>query len=131
MPPSPTHTRVPPPCAPLRACQIPGRKVKKALTYIRSLRARVGVETVGSGPSSAASSSRSSSSNSSHSHSGGIFVDLGSGDGEAVLQAASLGYQCRGVELNFTMWAISQVRLFTSLKLVGEWRLLLRILIAV
>ena len=92
--------------------------MKKALTYIHSLQARVGVETVGSGPSSAASSSRSSSS--STSTSGGIFVDLGSGDGEAVLQAASFGYQCRGVELNFTMWAVSQVRLLTSLKLAGE-----------
>ncbi|KAL3945876.1 MAG: hypothetical protein SGBAC_000027 [Bacillariaceae sp.] len=32
-----------------------------------------------------------------------IFVDLGSGDGEAVYQAAKLGYTAVGIELNFTM----------------------------
>lgn len=40
----------------------------------------------------------------------GLFVDLGSGDGEAVYQAAKLGYTSVGIELNFTMWAFSSVR---------------------
>lgn len=40
----------------------------------------------------------------------GIFVDLGSGDGEAVYQAAKLGYTAIGVELNFTLWAFSSLR---------------------
>lgn len=39
-----------------------------------------------------------------------LFVDLGSGDGEAVYQAARLGYRAIGIELNFTMWAFSSVR---------------------
>lgn len=38
------------------------------------------------------------------------FVDLGSGDGEAVYQAARLGYRAIGLELNFTMWAFSSMR---------------------
>lgn len=40
----------------------------------------------------------------------GIFVDLGSGDGEAVYQAAKLGYKAVGIELNFTMWWMSSIR---------------------
>ena len=39
-----------------------------------------------------------------------IFVDLGSGDGEAVYQAARLGYRAIGIELNFTMWCFSSLR---------------------
>lgn len=39
-----------------------------------------------------------------------LFVDLGSGDGEAVYQAARLGYRAVGIELNFTMWAFSSAR---------------------
>lgn len=39
-----------------------------------------------------------------------VFVDLGSGDGEAVYQAARLGYKAIGLELNFTMWLFSSVR---------------------
>lgn len=38
------------------------------------------------------------------------FIDLGSGDGEAVYQAARLGYRAVGIELNFTMWAFSSLR---------------------
>lgn len=39
------------------------------------------------------------------------FVDLGSGDGEAVYQALGVGYhKAIGVELNFTMWAFSSMR---------------------
>ena len=41
---------------------------------------------------------------------GGVFLDLGSGDGEAVYQAAKLGYQATGLELNFTLWAFSSLR---------------------
>jgi hypothetical protein len=39
-----------------------------------------------------------------------VFVDLGSGDGEAVLQAARLGYKATGLELNFTLYAFSCLR---------------------
>ena len=41
---------------------------------------------------------------------GGRFLDLGSGDGEAVYQAAKLGYQATGLELNFTLWAFASLR---------------------
>jgi hypothetical protein len=40
----------------------------------------------------------------------GVFIDIGSGDGEAVYQAAKLGYQSTGVELNWTLWAFSSIR---------------------
>jgi hypothetical protein len=39
-----------------------------------------------------------------------VFVDLGSGDGEAVFQAAKLGYQAYGYELNYTLYLLSQLR---------------------
>jgi hypothetical protein len=41
----------------------------------------------------------------------GTFVDLGSGDGEAVYQASQMGYpKVIGYELNWTLWGISQLR---------------------
>jgi hypothetical protein len=45
-----------------------------------------------------------------HDRSRNTFLDLGSGDGEAVYQAARLGYRAIGLELNFTMWAFSNMR---------------------
>jgi hypothetical protein len=40
-----------------------------------------------------------------------VFVDLGSGDGEAVYQALRFGYsQAVGIELNFTLWAFASIR---------------------
>lgn len=41
---------------------------------------------------------------------GGVFVDLGSGDGEAVYQAARLGWKAVGYELNWTLWLLAQGR---------------------
>lgn len=38
------------------------------------------------------------------------FYDLGSGDGEAVLAAASAGWNATGIEMNPTLWLISQIR---------------------
>ncbi len=38
------------------------------------------------------------------------FVDLGSGDGKLVLQAAQLGYNATGYEINPILWAISSYR---------------------
>jgi hypothetical protein len=45
----------------------------------------------------------------------GSFIDLGSGDGEAVLQAAKVGSfpKAIGFELNWTLWLISQCRRLT------------------
>jgi hypothetical protein len=44
-------------------------------------------------------------------HERGLFVDLGSGDGEAVKQAVQMGYRrAVGVELNFTLYALAQFR---------------------
>lgn len=40
-----------------------------------------------------------------------IFVDLGSGDGEAVRLAAQVGYtEAIGIELNYTLYLLSQLR---------------------
>lgn len=48
---------------------------------------------------------------SSQGHARGLFVDLGSGDGEAVYQAVQMGYnRAVGVELNFTLFALAQFR---------------------
>lgn len=38
------------------------------------------------------------------------FVDLGSGDGQAVYEAARLGYHAIGIEFNWTLWAFSSIR---------------------
>ena len=38
------------------------------------------------------------------------FYDLGSGDGEAVLAAASLGWKATGIEMNPTLYLISSIR---------------------
>mmetsp|Transcript_6683 Transcript_6683/g.19279 ORF Transcript_6683/g.19279 Transcript_6683/m.19279 type:complete len:380 (+) Transcript_6683:93-1232(+) len=39
-----------------------------------------------------------------------VFVDLGSGDGQAVYEAAKLGYRAVGIEFNWTLWALSSLR---------------------
>lgn len=41
---------------------------------------------------------------------GDVFVDLGSGDGVVLIEAAKRGYRCYGYELNPFVWAISKVR---------------------
>ena len=38
------------------------------------------------------------------------YYDLGSGDGETVLGAASMGWRSTGIELNATLWTISSIR---------------------
>lgn len=42
------------------------------------------------------------------------FVDLGSGDGTAVLAASSLGWRATGIEMNPTLWLISSIRRLLS-----------------
>ena len=39
-----------------------------------------------------------------------VFVDLGSGDGVAVLEAARRGLRSTGVELNLSLWLVSRLR---------------------
>ena len=41
---------------------------------------------------------------------GDVFVDLGSGDGAVLVEAASRGLICYGYELNPFVWAISKLR---------------------
>ena len=48
------------------------------------------------------------------------FYDLGSGDGEIVLAAASHGWNATGVELNPTLWLISSIRRLFSPRMVRE-----------
>jgi hypothetical protein len=38
------------------------------------------------------------------------FVDLGSGDGQAVYEAAKLGYTAIGIEFNWALWGLSLIR---------------------
>eukprot|EP00985_Skeletonema_marinoi_P025608 scaffold18972_cov144-Skeletonema_marinoi.AAC.7 len=42
------------------------------------------------------------------------FVDLGSGDGTAVLAASSLGWRATGIEMNPTLWLMSSIRRLLS-----------------
>jgi SAM-dependent methyltransferase len=42
--------------------------------------------------------------------SGDIFVDLGSGDGAVLIEAAKRGYRCYGYELNPLVWFVSKIR---------------------
>jgi hypothetical protein len=42
------------------------------------------------------------------------YYDLGSGDGETVLGAASIGWRSTGIELNSTLWALSSIRRWFS-----------------
>mmetsp|Transcript_3272 Transcript_3272/g.7246 ORF Transcript_3272/g.7246 Transcript_3272/m.7246 type:complete len:257 (+) Transcript_3272:2149-2919(+) len=46
------------------------------------------------------------------------FVDLGSGDGTAILAAASHGWNATGLELNPTLWFISSMRRLFSPKTI-------------
>lgn len=43
------------------------------------------------------------------------FVDLGSGDGTAVLTASKLGWHSTGIEMNSTLWLISSIRRLVSI----------------
>lgn len=42
---------------------------------------------------------------------GDIFVDLGSGDGAVLIEAAKRGYRCYGYELNPLVWLVSKLRM--------------------
>lgn len=43
------------------------------------------------------------------------FVDLGSGDGTAVLTASKLGWHSTGIEMNSTLWLVSSIRRLFSI----------------
>lgn len=43
---------------------------------------------------------------------GDIFVDLGSGDGAVLIEAAKRGLKCYGYELNPLVWLVSKIRTF-------------------
>lgn len=89
--------------SPLPYMATPGRKIRGALKHVLKQQGRFQVE----------ESSASSQSHSLQAKRKGmlpVFVDLGSGDGEGVLQAARLGYKSIGIELNFTLWAFSNIR---------------------
>jgi hypothetical protein len=75
--------------SPLPFMATPGHKVRRALTLVQQQRQRQ----VGT-------------------HSPTVFVDLGSGDGEAVYQAICQGGYTHaiGIELNRTLWLLSQMR---------------------
>ena len=75
--------------SPLPYMATPGRKVYRALEHIHK------------------------TTTTSRSRGGNYFVDMGSGDGQAVYEALRAGYQLAvGIELNFTLYAIAQLRRF-------------------
>lgn len=77
--------------SPLPYMATPGHKIKKALEFIQKT-------TTDSGTTQSATAR-------------GTFVDLGSGDGEGVYQAAKAGYQqAIGIELNWTLCTVSRIR---------------------
>jgi hypothetical protein len=78
----------------------PSRKVRDALLHLKEEVTR----------SNQLKAKASSSSSSSSSQPPPVFVDLGSGDGHAVYEAAKLGYQSTGIEFNWTLWAFSSLR---------------------
>ena len=73
----------------------PGRKIRTALLHLRAERLQPlqGSKTTCTLKSPPAT-----------------FVDLGSGDGVAVYEAAKLGYQSTGVEFNLTLYLLSSLR---------------------
>ena len=88
----------------------PSRKVRNALLHLKEEVTRSNQLKVKASSSSSSSSSLSSSSLPSSSQPPPVFVDLGSGDGHAVYEAAKLGYQSTGIEFNWTLWAFSSLR---------------------
>jgi len=85
----------------------PRQKVEKALTFLsnrnkrmieRSLKSKDIDTTIITSHAAAANQKQLN------------FVDLGSGDGTAVLAAASLGWRATGIEMNPTLWFISSIR---------------------
>lgn len=75
--------------SPLPYMATPGHKIKRALEFIQT-------------------TSRQGGGNKQHPK---TFVDLGSGDGEGVYQAVRSGYdQAVGIELNWTLCALSRIR---------------------
>lgn len=73
----------------------PGRKIRDALQYLDHNRSTSRIQ----------SSLKASSTQPKR-----TFVDLGSGDGQAVYEAARLGYHAVGIEFNYTLWAFSSLR---------------------
>lgn len=78
--------------SPLPYMATPSHKVEKALRYVVGRKQKAALHSAGGKPRL-------------------VLIDLGSGDGETVYQAVQLGYtKAIGIELNFTLYCISQFR---------------------
>ena len=91
--------------SPLPYMATPGHKIKRALEFIQQKQTTVQrTSSGGSGSSNSSSCTKPSLQ--------GTFVDLGSGDGEGVYQAALTGHyhQAIGIELNWTLCTLSRLR---------------------
>ena len=89
----------------------PARKIRDALKFLGHNQRNTAAATTTTMPSSFSSSSASVSRLSPPAQlSPPVFVDLGSGDGQAVYEAARLGYKSVGIEFNWTLWAFSSLR---------------------
>jgi hypothetical protein len=76
----------------------PGHKIRHALQFLNKTKTKTH------------HANQTQSSSSSSQPPPPVFVDLGSGDGQAVYEAARLGYRAIGIEFNWTLWAISSLR---------------------
>lgn len=90
----------------------PRQKVEKALTFLSKRNQEMIASSLKQKDIHTAIKSRNSitAQHQKHLH----FVDLGSGDGTAVLAAASLGWRATGIEMNPTLWLISSIRRLLS-----------------
>ena len=92
----------------------PGRKIRHALQFMERKKGTLPSTSTSTLSSTSTSTSTLSSSSTptpmSTSPPPPVFVDLGSGDGQAVYEAARLGYKAVGVEFNWTLWALSSLR---------------------
>ncbi len=84
----------------------PRHKVEKALTFLSKRNQKINANNFEYKNIGLSTKARNKSTQQRQLH----FVDLGSGDGTAVLAASSLGWRATGIEMNPTLWLISSIR---------------------
>jgi len=99
----------------------PRHKIEKALEFIATRSQRRSLEganaSAANRPQNCTNVHHAGNLTIPHHHHRPNFVDLGSGDGTAILTAASLGYNAIGFELNPTLWLLSSLRRIFSTNL--------------
>mmetsp|Transcript_21468 Transcript_21468/g.26339 ORF Transcript_21468/g.26339 Transcript_21468/m.26339 type:complete len:270 (-) Transcript_21468:33-842(-) len=101
--------------SPLPYMATPRKKVIVALEEISKRKKQASYNNSSSGRSSNSTNNNTKSPSPSTKIKKLKYYDLGSGDGETVLAAASSGWKSTGIELNSTLWGLSSIRrLFSS-----------------